>query len=225
MPLSTREVLARCPLFAELTDDDLDALGRVASCRAFGSGQSVFLQGNRSEGLHIVVSGRIKIFVLSPESGREVVLTTEGPYHAVAELPSLDGGAYPANAQALEDSRTLFLEQTAFLGVLHERPAISLHLIRTLGQRLRRLVGLVEQLSFQEVIHRLASYLLNRREDGLPFDLETNAAIAAQLGTVPELVSRNLSRLQGSGAVTLSQRSVVELDGAALRELAKRAGR
>jgi CRP-like cAMP-binding protein len=112
------------------------------------------LQGNHPEGLHIVVSGRIKIFVLSPESGREVVLTTEHPYSAVAELPSLDGGTYPANAQALEDSRTLFLEQTAFLGVLRERPAISSHLIRTLGQRLRRLVGLVEQLSFQEVVHR-----------------------------------------------------------------------
>lgn len=225
MPLSARDVLARCPLFAELTDDDLDALGRVASCRAFGSGQSVFLQGNHPEGLHIVVSGRIKIFVLSPESGREVVLTTEHPYNAVAELPSLDGGTYPANVQALEDSRTLFLEQTAFLEVLRARPAISLHLIRTLGQRLRRLVGLVEQLSFQEVIHRLVGYPLERREDGLPFELETNAAIAAQLGTVPELVSRNLSCLQQSGVVSLSQRSVVKLDGAALEDLARSAGR
>lgn len=131
----------------------------------------------------------------------------------------------PANAQALEKTRTLFLEQTAFPGVLRERPEISLHLIRTLGGRLRRLVGLVEQLSFQEVVHRLAGYLLNRSRDGLPFELETNAEIAAQLGTVSELVSRNLSRLQGSGVVSLAQRSVVGLDGAALQDLSRGAGR
>lgn len=133
MVLSAEDVLARCPLFAKLTDADLEALGRISSSRNFSAGQSVFWQGSRPEGLHVVVSGRIKIFVLSPESGREVVLTTGGPYNAVAELPSLDGGTYPAKAQALERTRTLFLKQTAFLGVLRERPEISLHLIRTLG--------------------------------------------------------------------------------------------
>jgi CRP-like cAMP-binding protein len=161
-----------------------------------------------------------KVYVLSPETGRELVLTTERPYHAVAELPSLDGGSYPANAQALAASERLFPEQRAFLGVLLERPEVSLHLVQTLGRRLRRLIGLVEQLSFQEVIHRLARYLLARGEAELPFELETNAAIAAQLGTVPELVSRNLSRLQQSGVLTLSQRRVTQIDEAALRELA-----
>lgn len=64
--------------------------------------------------MHIVVTGRVKIFVLSPESGREIILTTEHPYNAVAELPSFDGGAYPASAEALEESETLMLEQHAF---------------------------------------------------------------------------------------------------------------
>jgi CRP-like cAMP-binding protein len=225
MDLPASVILSRCPLFAELGPDDLEALARVARRRHFGAGQQLFFQGSRPEGLHIVVSGRIKVYVLSPESGRELVLTTERPHHAVAELPSLDGGSYPANAQALTASETLFLEQRAFLGVLLERPEVSLHLVQTLGRRLRRLVGLVEQLSFQEVIHRLARYLLTRGEAELPFELETNAAIAAQLGTVPELVSRNLSRLQQSDVITLSQRRVTRIERAALRELAGSAGR
>lgn len=225
MDLSAGAILSRCPLFADLGPADLEALARVARRRHFTAGQQVFFQGSRPEGLHIVVSGRIKVYVLSPETGRELVLTTERPYHAVAELPSLDGGSYPANAQALAASETLFLEQRAFLGVLLERPEVSLHLVQTLGRRLRRLVGLVEQLSFQEVIHRLARYLLTRGEVELPFELETNAAIAAQLGTVPELVSRNLSRLQQSDVLTLSQRRVTRIDEAALRELAGGAGR
>lgn len=225
MCLSSSAILTRCPLFAELEQEDLEALAKVANRRHFAAGQMVFLQGSYPEGMHIVVSGRIKVYVLSPESGREVVLTTEHPYNAVAELPSLDGGSYPANAQAAENSETLFLEQGAFLNVLRERPEVSLHLVRTLGRRLRRLVGLIEQLSFQEVVHRLARHLLTRSEAGLPFELETNAVIAAQLGTVPELVSRNLSRLQQSGVVGLTQRSVIRVDKTALHELAGSAGR
>jgi len=225
MALSPSDILARCPLFAELSQEDLEALAAASSRRPFAAGQTVFLQGSRPEGLHVVVSGCVKIFILSPSSGRELVLTAERPYNAVAELPSLDGGVYPANAQAIEDTETLFLEQEAFVGVLRARPEISLHLVRTLGRRLRRLVGLIEQLSFQEVVHRLAGYLLTRGVRGLPFELETNAAVAAQLGTVPELVSRNLSRLHQSGVVRLSGRRVTHLDEAALRELAESAGR
>lgn len=218
-------ILARCPLFSGLMEEDLEALAKIATRRYFTAGQTIFLQNSQPEGLHVVVSGHIKVYVLSFESGREVVLTTEHPYNAVAELPSLDGGSYPANAQAVVDTETLFFEQGAFLDVLRERPEVSLHLVRTLGRRLRRLVGLVEQLSFQQVIHRLAGYLLTRSAGGLPFQLETNAAIAAQLGTVPELVSRNLSRIQQSGLIALAQRNVTQLDSAALQELARGVGR
>lgn len=218
-------ILARCPLFSELMEEDLEALAKIATRRYFTAGQTIFLQNSQPEGLHVVVSGHIKVYVLSFESGREVVLTTEHPHNAVAELPSLDGGSYPANAQAVVDTETLFFEQSAFLDVLRERPEVSLHLVRTLGRRLRRLVGLVEQLSFQQVIHRLAGYLLARSTTGLPFELETNAAIAAQLGTVPELVSRNLSRIQQSGLIALAKRNVTQLDSAGLQELARGAGR
>lgn len=223
--LSPAELLARCPLFAPLQQDDLEALAAITTTRRYGAGETLFLANETPAGLNIVTSGQVKIFVLSGQTGREVILTLEHPYNAVAELPSLDGGSYPANAQAVTETETLFLEQHAFFGVLRERPEVSLHLVRTLGQRLRRLVGLVEQLSFQEVVHRLASYLLERTAAGLPVELEANATVAARLGTVPELVSRNLSRLHQSGVITLSQRRVTHMDVSALRELAESAGR
>lgn len=219
--LSPAELLARCPLFAPLQQADLKALAAVSTPRRYGPGGLLFLANESPAGLHIVTSGQVKVFVLSAQTGREVILTIEYPYNAVAELPSLDGGSYPANAQAVTETETLFLEQNAFLGVLRERPEVSLHLVRTLGQRLRRLVALVEQLSFQEVVHRLAAYLLTCAAPGLPFELEANATVAARLGTVPELVSRNLSRLHQSGVITLSQRRVTYIDEAQLRELAE----
>ena len=212
-------------MFAELPDDDIEALARIAYRSRMERGQTVFLAGERADALRIVASGAVKIFVLSPQSGRELVLTVERPFSSVAELPSFDEGEYPASAEALEEGELLVLPDADLKRVLRERPDLALHLLRTLGRRLRRLVALVEQLSFQEVVQRLAGHLVERSRDGVPFELETNGEIAARLGTVPELVSRNLSRLQNSGALAMQKRSVTAVDLDQLRALSETAGR
>lgn len=223
--LTDAQVLARCPLFAELPEADLEALAGVAHRRKLRAGEQLFMAGERAKGLAVVVTGRVKVYVISPASGREVVLAMEHPYNAVAELVSLDGGDYPASAEAADDGEVLWLEQQGFQRLLRARPEVALHLMGMLGRRLRRLVALVEQISFQEVIHRLAAYLLAVAEDGVPFVLDTNAAIAAQLGTVPELVSRNLSRLHAGGAITMRGRTVTAVDEKQLGAMANSAGR
>lgn len=225
MPFADEQVLARCPLFAELSGDDLRALAGVGHRRRLGQGEALFFAGDEAQGVHVVVSGSVRVFVVSPEIGRELVLTVERPFNTVAELVALDGGPYPANAEAAEDTELLVLAQEGFQRVLRERPEVALHLMRMLGRRLRRLVGLLEAISFQAVVHRLASYLLDTAAGGMPFTLDTNAAIAAQLGTVPELVSRNLSRLLAGAAVTMSGRTVTAVDTEQLQALAASAGR
>ena len=225
MSLSDAEVVARCPLFAQLPDEDVVALAEVGVRRPVAAGETLFLTGERARGLPLVVRGRVKVFVLSPNSGREVVLTIERPFGAVAELVAFDGGPYPASAEAMEEGELLWLDQEGLLGLVRSRPGLGVHLVRTLGRRLRRLVGLIEQISFQEVIQRLAVDLLEVSEGGVPFVLDTNAAIAGRLGTVPELVSRNLSRLHQSGMLELRGRTVLTLDRAALVDLAASAAR
>lgn len=225
MSLSDTQVLARCPLFAELPSEDLEALAAVAYRKVHAAGEELFLAGERALSLAVVVSGRVTIYVISPATGREVVLAVEHPNNSIAELVSLDGGAFPANARAEDDTELLHLEQSGFERVLSERPRVVMHLMRTLGRRLRRLVALVEQISFQEVVHRLAAHILAEVESGLPVRLGTNAEIAGLIGTVPELVSRNLARLHVGGAIELSGREVVAADVVRLRELALSAGR
>ena len=219
------DVLTRCPLFAGVGRDDLRALAEGASTWRYEEGAALFLAGDPPAGLHVMAEGRVKVYVISPESGRELVLTMEQPFQTVAELPSFDGGPYPAHAQAVEETLTVFLPQEHLEAVLAARPALARHMLRTLGRRLRALVGLVEQISFQEVVHRLARYLLDHAAGGPPVELETNAAIAAQIGTVPELVSRNLGRLAHGGAVGLEGRTVVRVDREQLEMLAETAGR
>jgi len=223
--MTDAEVLARCPLFADLPDDELSVLAGIAERRRHAAGTLLFLAGDLPDALHVVVRGRIRVQVASPRSGRPLVLTEETPFHAVAELPSFDGGPYPAHAEAEVDSETLALPQAALDALLDVRPRLSRTLLGTLGRRLRRLVGLIERLSFQEVVQRLAALLADRADAGVPFDLPTNAELAASLGTVPELASRNLSRLAQQGMVRLDGRRVVDADLAALRELASTARR
>lgn len=222
---SDAEVLARCPLLAGLPDADILALAGAAQRRSFAAGEHVFLAGDESRGLLVSAAGRVKIYVLSPATGREVVLTVDDQFGAVAELVALEGAAYPASGQALDDLDLVIIDQVAFENVLQQRPAIALHLMRSLGRRLRRLVGLIEQISFKEVVHRLAGYLVQESHKGLPFVLDSNADIAARLGTVPELVSRNLSRLHAGGAITMNGRTVTGIDARQLSETAEAAGR
>lgn len=218
-------MLARCPLVAELDAQEIAALAAIATRRRYRDGEDVFLAGEDSIGLAIVVEGEVAIYVLSPQTGRELVLTVERPYASVAELAAFDRGPYPANARARGDTELLLLETDRLEAVLGQRPRISRHLLSTVGGRLRRLVAVVEQLSFQEVVHRLAAHLLERAAGGTPFELGTNADIAARIGTVPELVSRNLSRLHASSGLVLEGRRVVSLDRTALEQLARSAGR
>ena len=225
MALSNIDVLVRCPLLSGLSDEELVALAAVSQRHRYQAGESVFLQGDAPLGLQVVASGAVKIFVLSPATGREMVLTVEHEYGAVAELVALDGGEYPASAEAVEATELVVIDQESFQRVVQDRPAIALHLMRTIGRRLRRLVNLIEQISFKEVVHRLAAYLLSESECALPFQLETNAVIATRLGTVPELVSRNLGRIHASGAVVMQGRTVVDVDKVRLQELANSAGR
>ena len=225
MSLSAFDVLARCPLLAGLPDDDIEALAAGASRRSYDAGATLFLEGDASLGLQVIAQGEVKVYLISPASGRELLLHYERQFGTVAELVALDGGPYPASAQAVTDTTLVVVEHDRFVQVLTERPRVALHLMRSLGRNIRRMVALVNQISFQEVQHRLAGYLLRKAAHGLPFDLKTNAEIGARIGTVPELVSRNLSRLHTAGAIDMAGRTVVRIDEAALREMAEAAGR
>jgi len=101
-----------------------------------------------------------------------------------------------------------------------QHPQVALKVLRVVGSRLRRLVGIIEELSFTTVRSRLAALLVRlakaegkQTKDGLEITLPANnQELAAQIGTVRELVSRNLSRFQSEGAIRIEGRSVFITD-------------
>jgi len=216
--------LAKAPIFAELSDTELNFLASRVTVRRFAAGELIFSEGEPCSGMHVIKAGLVKIFK-SSASGREQVLAMDGPGHSIAELPVFDGGNYPASAMAVQHTSLLFVSKQDFNALCVTHPAVSLKIMRVLGRRLRALVAIIEELSFSTVKGRLASLLLrwagagNRTAAGIEIKLPaSNQEIAAQIGTVRELVSRNLSRLQAAGIIRLDGRTVTITNLKALEE-------
>lgn len=220
MTLETIEsILRKTPLFATLTDGERRALSTRITKRHFNRGELLFQEGDPCSGLFLIASGKVRIFKLS-SSGREQTLAIEGSGSSFAEIPIFDGGKYPASASALEDSEVLFISRKDFQNYCREHPEVALKVLAVVGTRLRRLVGIIEDLSFTTVRQRLISLLLRlAQEEGtwanedVRIELaKTHQDLAAELGTVRELVSRNLSRLQAEGFIEVEGRTIIVKD-------------
>jgi CRP-like cAMP-binding protein len=212
-------VLRKTPLFAGLTEDEMRALRRRVSSKQYNRGEILFSEGDACRGLFIVGSGKVRIFKLSA-SGREQILSIEGPGSSFAELPVFDGGNYPASAAPTEEAEVLFISRKDFQDFCREHPEVALKVIAVVGSRLRRLVGIIEDLSFTTVRQRLIALILRlvqtsaiRSSEGVRVELtKSQQDLAAELGTVRELISRNLGRLQAEGYLDVNGRNIIVKD-------------
>ena len=230
-PTNHAKALTKVPLFSGLSEGELGFLLERVVSKRYSSGEMVFSEGEPCAGLFVVESGSVRIFK-SSAAGREQVLSVEGPGGSIAELPVFDGGNYPASVIAIEDTVLLFVSRQDFQALCLAHPQVSLKVLKVVGGRLRRLVGIIEELSFTTVRHRLSAYLLRMAKkegrkvaQGVEITLPTNnQELAAQIGTVRELVSRNLSRLQAEGLISIDGRTLVLRDTKALESDLSSAG-
>ncbi|MBS1850775.1 MAG: Crp/Fnr family transcriptional regulator [Acidobacteria bacterium] len=217
------QILAKVPIFSGLTEGELSFLTQRAVVRRYGPSEIIFDEGAPCAGMYVVQAGNVRIYKSSP-GGREQVLSIDGAGSSIAELPVFDGGNYPASAAAVDAATLIFVSKQDFQALCLEHPHVALKVLRVVGARLRRLVGIIEELSFTTVRHRLASYLLrlaqregHKTPEGLEVTLPiSNQELASQIGTVRELVSRNLSRLQSEGLIRIDGRNVTIRDAAGL---------
>ena len=212
-------VLKKTPLLSSLSQPELQMLATRTVRKLFSAGELLFSEGEPCNGLHIIARGKIRIFKTSV-NGREQVLAVNGPGESVAELPVFDGGPYPASAVSLEDTEIAFISRRDFHGYCLEHPEVALKVLSVVGERLRRLVGIIEELSFTTIRQRLIAVLVKlaqtegtKTEHGVEFHLPaTHQELANQLGTVRELISRNLMRLQAEGLLDVDARQIVVKD-------------
>jgi CRP-like cAMP-binding protein len=218
------DTLRRLPLFTDLSDDEIALIANSVNRMRFDQGAVVFCEGDPCNELLIVEEGAVRIFK-SAASGRRQLIGIERPGNSLGEVAIFDGGCYPTSAETAIPTVLLQLPAAKFRKICLQNPELSLKVFRVLGHRLRHLVSLIEELSFSTVRGRLIAFLIRLAEEtgqrtasGLQFELtENNEELAARLGTVRELVSRNLGRLHGAGLIKMNRRVVCIPDIVVLR--------
>ena len=214
MPSRKTEVLSKTPLLASLTPSEIEALAQRAIEKHYGPGDTLFLEGEECAGFFVLAQGSVKIVKTSP-SGREIMLAVEAAPSSVAEIPVFDGGGYPASVTALAEVIAYLITKKDFQQVCRQHPEVPLKVLAVVGRRLRHLVSIIEGVTFGSVRQRLARTLLELGEqagrDSFPLPL-THQELASRLGTVREVVSRNLSRFQAEGLLRIQAREIHLLD-------------
>ncbi len=218
--------LKAVPFFSGLSDAPLREIARAAREKKIDSGQMIFFENDRCDGFYFIRKGSVKIYKVSA-AGREQILHVFKDGETFAEVPTFDNGLCPANAQALEDSVLLLVRKSDLEKVTRTYPEVALGLLHHFAHLLRRFTLRLEELALKDVGARLAGYLLRLADEtgkptteGITIRLsESQQEIASHIGTVREIVSRNLHKFQDMGLIRLKGRSLVILDRKRLEEL------
>ena len=219
----SREIAA-IPLFEGLSQRQYDELARIAVDRSYKRGQIIFSEGDEGIGLYVLIAGKVKVFKLSLE-GKEQILHLFEPGEPFGEASVFAGQPFPAHAEALEKSRIFFFPRAGFIELIKGDPSLALNMLAILSRRLRKFTVLVEDLSLKEVPGRLAAYLLyvsEQRADSedLKLDIAKNQ-LASLLGTIPETLSRVLTRMVGQRLIQVEGSRIRIVDRRGLAELAQ----
>lgn len=222
--METIKEIASIPLFEGLPEAHQRELAMIATGKTIRRRQTIFSEGDEGAGFFVVITGRVKVFKLSSE-GKEQILHIFGPGEPLGEVAVFEGRHFPAHAEALEESRLLFFPRDALIDLIKRNPSLALTMLAVLSRRLRRFAMLIDDLSLKEVPGRFAAYLLYLSEQkmgGHELELSiTKGQLASLLGTIPETLSRILSRMSGEGLIESDGPRIRILDRQGLEDLAE----
>jgi len=204
--------LLRSQLLAGLTAEGRNALLKQSVEKEFATGAVLWSAGDPSEGIALVLTGKVRI--IRGSHGRQTVIHSGGPGATLGEVPFFTGAPYPATAVAAEPTRCLFLTRAAVTQAINADPAIALFFLKRLSERVQALVEKVDQNTVRTVQSRLARFVLQRSQtarasasqarasSASAFSLAmTQSKLAEELGTVREVIVRSLRSLRDIGAI------------------------
>jgi len=221
------ELLKRCPLFAGLKEEDLKRMRAVASLKRVGKKEILFGEGEEARGFYVILSGKVKLYKISPE-GKEQILHVVSAPDAFAEAALFLEGSYPAFAEALAESQLLFFPKKDFVQLIERNPQLSINMIVSLSQFLRRFASLIEELSLKEVSSRVAKYLIDlslksakEEKDRSEVELDlSKSQLASKLGTISETLSRTLTKMRAKRVIDVKKNRIRILNRELLEEMA-----
>ena len=226
--------LRRCPLFAGLQEKDLQKIKAVATPRQLRKREVLFSDGVEAKGFYVILTGKVKLYKISPE-GKEQILHIVSAPDTFAEAALFLEGTYPAFAEALMDSQLLFFPKRNFIELIEKNPQLSINMIVSLSQYLKRFASLIEELSLKEVSSRIAKYLIDLslklskvdttqfREGKVSTEIELDLSktqLASKLGTISETLSRTLAKMRAKKIIDVKKNRILILNRELLEEMA-----
>jgi CRP/FNR family cyclic AMP-dependent transcriptional regulator len=221
----TARLLARVPLFADLSERDLAQLAQVAVPRSYEAGEAVFREGDSGDTCYVVREGSVRI-TRRHSDGRVITLAELREGAIFGELAMFGGETRSASVEALERTRALAILSADMRRIMLRHPEIAVKMLEGLADRLRGANERIARQSFQTVAGRVASALLSqaqaRSADGENADRDvvieaTQAEIAQLAGASRESASRFLAKLERAGLITTGRGRVVVHDAESLR--------
>ncbi len=198
-------------LFSGLPQSDLDAISRLATTRAFPRNTIIISEGDTSDSLYAILSGKVKIY-LSDDEGKEIIINIQGVGEYFGELALLDDSPRSASVMTIEPCKLAIISKIAFDECLEANPQIALRVIRGLSTRLRDLTDNVKSLALMDVYGRVARTLLDLAEDENGEQVVrqrlTQRDIANMVGASREMVSRILKDLSTGGYITIRNKTI-----------------
>ena len=210
------DTLRRNPYFDGLPDELLNKIAAHMQLRGFERGEMLFWEDDPCAGLHIIEEGSVKLYRLSPQ-GRQYIIRVLQEGDTCNEVPAFDGGTNPVNVETLEKSKVWVINDETLRSLVRAHPDFALKVLSNFGKNLRGLVRMVSEMAFYQVTNRLARLISELPvEDPRPH--WTQEQLAAQLGTVREVVARSLKELERSGAIRIEDRRIHIADKDALSQ-------
>ncbi len=203
--LSNLDLIRRVPLFAMLTAVQADAVAQAVVKRRFKRGEILVRQGQKSNALTILLSGRVRVLT-SDTRGREAILATLFPGDCIGEMSLIDNQPHSATVRAEVQSDVLLLENAEFVRCLRDNSAMATAVMKSLVQRLRRADQQIESLALMDVYGRVARALMDAavqspQGEWIVRDKISRQDIAKMVGASREMVSRVMKDLEKRGYV------------------------
>ncbi|MDR0478380.1 MAG: Crp/Fnr family transcriptional regulator [Burkholderiaceae bacterium] len=209
--------LAQLPLFHQLQSVELERMARGSQLRQLARGEDVFHIGDPCTEFHIVISGQIKLFGLSPQ-GREKIIEIVGPGSSFGEAIMFLDRPYHVNAQALVETLLLSVSCRVVISEIKSDPDFAMRMLAGLSHRLHSLTSDVQAYALQSGAERVIGYLLRGLPEMWPnggpekpvsITLPVSkAAIASRLSMTPEYFSRVLHELESQGLIVIDRREI-----------------
>lgn len=207
--------LGRTVFFNGLGEHELGRLAGIAREVKIQPGITLFDQGDESDGLYVVMSGIVRIF-LTADDGREATINLLEEGEVIGEMALLDGLQRSAGAAALTEARLIFVPREPFLALLDESTKLARQIILTLCERLRAANAQVDQAIFHDLRHRLLVLLrqialIHGRVEAdmavVELDM-TQGMLAQMLGASREAVNKQLRALAKENKISVEAHQI-----------------